>query len=112
MKQHREASHSLKCVLCGFTAVNSLVLNEHSKTSHKFNYVCEHCEFSCPGKDDMAVHVNTTHEPRVKKKIFPCDSCDVVFGESRDLSEYMNHNNQVPENDQIILHKVLGILAA
>ena len=36
----------------------------------------------------------------------------MVFGESRDLNEHMNHHNQVPENDQIILHKVLRILAA
>ena len=79
MKPHREQSHNLKCVLCGFTALNSMVLNEHTKISHKFNYTCESCEFSCPVKDDMARHVNTMHEPRVKKKIFPFDTCELYL---------------------------------
>ena len=36
MRHHRAEKHNLKCVLCGFTALNSLVLNEHTKTSHNF----------------------------------------------------------------------------
>ena len=60
----------------------------------------------------MATHVNTMHEPRVKKKIFPCDTCDIVFGESRDLSEHMNcHNKEPTVFEQTVLHKFLGVLA-
>ena len=112
IKNHREESHNVKCMLCGFTALNSLVLNEHTKTTHKFNYSCETCEFTCPVKDDMALHVNSMHKTRVKKKIFPCDSCDDVFGESQGLSEHKSCHNQEPsEHEETMMHKFLRVLA-
>ena len=42
----------------------------------------------------------------------PITSCDVVSGESRELSEHMNCHKQVPtEDEQTILHKFLRLLA-
>ena len=59
LKVHRENTHdrpqNLKCDLCEFTGLNEIILKEHKLWTHKFNYTCETCEYSCPVRYDMTV---------------------------------------------------------
>ena len=112
MKMHRETIHNLNCNLCGFTAVNTVVLYEHTKM-HKSNYTCDTCDFRCPVKDDMTEHVNQTHGAKKKKKIFPCEECDDVFEQNGELNEHVSCHHQEPSisSEGNILHHFLKVLA-
>ena len=112
MKMHRETIHNLNCNLCGFTAVNTVVLYEHTKM-HKSNYTCDTCDFRCPVKDDMTEHDNQTHGAKKKKKIFPCEECDDVFEQNGELNEHMSRHHQEPSisSEGYILHNFLKVLA-
>ena len=94
LKTHRDDTHprpsNLKCNLCEFTGLNDIILKEHKLWTHKFNYTCEECDYNCPVRYDMAVHIEKAH--RTKVKIYPCDQCDIVFGDKNELDKhFQNH---------------------
>ena len=112
MKLHREAVHNLNCHLCGFTAINAIVLKEHTKI-HMANYLCDSCDYSCPVKDDMTEHVNLSHGAKKRKKIFPCTECDNVFEENYKLDEHVSCHQQEKtiNSERNILHNFLTVIA-
>ena len=103
LKTHRDDLHprseNLKCDLCEFTGLNEIVLREHQLWTHKFNYMCETCEYSCPVRYDMTVHIEKAHGTRVK--IYPCDHCDVVFGDKHELDKHFENHTPAMETRKI-----------
>ena len=86
LKEHLLRSHPLPdatdfvCDVCGFSTFSKTKLNRHRFVKHEIekHQVCPYCEFRCPDKQNLHVHIDRKHPEHGEKQFF-CDICGKGF---------------------------------
>merc|ERR1711997_735074 len=85
------------CDVCGLSTFSKMKLRRHKFVRHEMekHKTCPHCDFRCPDKHNMNIHIDGKHPEHGEKQFF-CDVCGKGF---------IFNASMTPKGRQFTFHK-------